>query len=236
MKKTIASVVGIAGIAALAQACAVQSTDASKFREPIPQKSDVALGVPGSATAGSSTQSAGVKLQDNGPGGGSGGTGYAEFYSFTRSITDGVDTGTVLIIGEIEAITSLPPTTIDDNHAVWGPGSGDALDPVTWKLVVTQVGDREYDYEVDGRPHLSTSEADWKPLLQGHGYGNTHPMHRSGTFTLDNDAMRSLDPTRTSDTGTVKVTFDGRNYPIAITAAVAGSMSPCSTRRTAPAR
>ncbi|HEY8041834.1 MAG TPA: hypothetical protein VIF15_18650 [Polyangiaceae bacterium] len=217
MDKTIAAVlVGATTLAGLAQGCALPQ-DASKFREPIPQKGDVSLAMPGSQASGAAGQSASIRIQGGGTGGG-GSTGFSTFYEFTRNISDGVDYGTAVIIGEIVAITSLPPTTVDDNHAVWGPGSGDALDPVTWKLVVTQVGDREFDYEVDGRSHLSTSDADWKAIVTGHGYGKSHPSHRSGWFQLDNDVFRSLDPMRGTSTGKVKVTFDARAYPLTIVA------------------
>jgi hypothetical protein len=219
MKKTIAAVWGVGALLVGAQGCVLQSA-ADKFREPIPAASDAQLALPGSAVNGSSTQSAHVRIQ--GGGGGGGPASNAWLYSFTRDISDGVDFGTVAILGTIVAITDNPPTTIDANHATWGPGSGDALDPVTWKLVVTQVGDREYDYEIDGRPHLSQSDADWKPILTGHGWGKTHPNYRSGDFLIDNDAYKSLDGTHSS-TGTVKVTFDARTIPSTVDAHVTTS-------------
>lgn len=220
--RPIASMMGGAALLALAQGCTLQTSGADKFREPIPSPGDASLGVPGTraaaaAAAGSTQSTRGVKLQGNGGGGGS---SDAQFYVFTRDIADSVDWGTAIILGTVVAITDNPPTTIDDHRAVWGPGSANALDPITWKLVVTQVGDREYDYEIDGRPHRSQSEADWKTILGGHGWGKTHPNHKSGWLQFDNDAFKSLDPQRGKDSGTVKVTFDARSYPITIEADV----------------
>jgi hypothetical protein len=221
MHKTIAAVLGSAALVGWTQGCTLQTSDAERFREPIPQSSDATLALPGSLAAGGSAQSASaVRVQNNGTSGGAGTSGNASFYSFTRGIADTVYLVTVLILGEITAVTSLPPTTIDASHAVWGPGSGDALDPVSWKLTVTRAGDGGYDYEVDGRPHLSTSEADWRAILTGHGYDRADSRHRSGTFTVDSDALRALDPSRNGGTGTVKVTFDSRSYPVTITADV----------------
>jgi len=222
MDKIIAAVLAGGVLCGLTQGCTLQTGDANRYREALPQTSDAALAVPGSQVSGSSAQSAsGVRLQGiGGGGGGSGSSGDASFYVFTRDVADGVDLVTVLVIGEVTAITSLPPTTIDANHAVWGPGSSNALDPVSWKLTVTHAGDGGYDYEVDGRPHLSTSDSDWKPVLTGHGYDASDARHRSGTFMVDRDALHALDPSGNQDGGQVKVTFDGRTYPISITADV----------------
>ncbi len=221
MRKTIATIGTLFGSAAfvMSAGCSLQtSPDASRFREPIPQASQVALGIAGSQVAGAKTQAApagGVHLQDGpGSGGGGGTTTDASYYQFTRSITDSVDTVTTEILGEILVVSSLPPTTVDANHAVWGPGSSDALDPVTWKLTVTATGGGAYTYEVDGRPHLSTSESDWKAVLTGQGYDGSSPSYQSGSFTVDNGALAALDPTSTTSTGTVSITYDARSYPL----------------------
>jgi hypothetical protein len=187
----------------------------------------VALGIAGSPYAATTTAQAAPKTGltvQSGPGSGGGGsgvttTGDASYYQFTRSITDSVDTVTVAILGEVDAVMSLPPTTMDATHAVWGPGSSDALDPVTWKLTVTATGGGQYTYEVDGRPHLSTSDADWQAILTGQGYDATSASYQTGSFTVDNDAMRALDPTQTG-TGTVSITYDARAYPLNATADV----------------
>ena len=218
MEKIIAATVGVCAVLAGAQGCVLQNA-ADKYREPIPG-SEAYLAVAGSSVHGTgATQGArssgGLRLQDNGGGGSN-----AWMYTFTRDVSDGVDFGTAVILGTIVAITDYPPTTIDAHSATWGPGSGDALDPVTWKLVVTEVATNEFDYEVDGRPHLSQSDADWKAVLTGHGWGKTSPNYKSGWFQIDNDAFHALDPSRGTSNGTVKVTFDGRQTPSTIDAHV----------------
>jgi hypothetical protein len=229
MRKTIATIGTLFGtplgtVMLMLTGCSLQTEDASKFRQPIPESSQVALGIAGSPYAATTTTQAAPKTAltvQSGPGSGGGVTtaGDASYYQFTRSITDSVDTVTVAILGEVGAVMSLPPTTIDANHAVWGPGSSDALDPVTWRLTVTATGGGEYSYEVDGRPHLSTSDADWQAILTGQGYDATSPSYKTGTFTVNNDAMRALDPTQTG-TGTVSITYDARAYPVNATADV----------------
>ena len=218
MNKTIAAMLGMGMVAGLmAQGCALP--DASKFRDPIPQQGDAQIAVAGSQVGGgTTTQSAQVKLAGIGNGGG---TDYASMYEFTRQITDGVDTGTFGVVAAIAAVTSYQPTSIDDKQATWGPG-GDALDPINWKVVVKEVGDNEFDYEVDGRPHGSSSDADFKAIVTGHGYGKSHPSYRSGTLTLFGDVMAALDPTR-SNGGTAKITYDARGWPRTVTADITTS-------------
>ncbi len=225
MRRTIAAALGIAALVGTAPACTLKADQADSFREPIPAASDTALafaGAQGGGTAGQAAAAPSLHVQSGpGAGGGTAGAGgTASFYQFTWDITESVDTVTLAILGEVAAVASLPPTTIDGSHAVWGPSGSDALDPVTWKLTVTLVGPDQYTYEVDGRPHLSQSDADWKAILTGQGWGKGSPSYRSGSFVVDADALRSLDPTRTTSTGSVTITYDARSYPINVTADV----------------
>ena len=212
---------GAAALAMLAQACA-PAPDASKFRDPIPQQGDAALAIAGSQVGGvgGATTGVGSSIHVSGASG-SGGSDYASFYEFTRQINDGVDSTTFGIIADISAVTAYPPTTVDDTHAVWGPG-GDALDPVNWRVTVTQIADGEFDYEVDGRPHGSTNDADFKAIVSGHGYGKTHPSYRSGTLTVYGDVLQALDPSE-SNGGTAAITYDARNWPRTVVADVTTS-------------
>jgi len=215
------AVVGTAGLALLAQACAA-APDASKFRDPIPQQGDAALAIAGTQVAGTTgTQSAAAGSDIHLAGLGGGGADYASFYEFTRQITDGVDNGTFQIISVVAAVTSYPPSSVNDTAAVWGPG-GDALDPVNWRVTVTQVATGEFDYEVDGRPHGDTNDADFQAIVTGHGYGKSHPSYRSGTLTVYGSVLQALDPSE-SNGGTAKITYDARTYPRTVTADITTS-------------
>lgn len=213
--------VSLALLASLTQACAA-APDASKFRDPIPQQGDAALAIAGTQVGGGTgTQSAAIGSSVRIAGLGGGGTDYASFYEFTRQITDGVDSGTFQIIAVIDAVTSYPPTTVNDTQAVWGPG-GDALDPVNWRVTVTQTASEEFDYEIDGRPHGDTNDADFQAIVTGHGYGKSHPSYRSGTLTVYGAVLQALDPSE-SNGGTAKITYDARTYPRTVTADITTS-------------
>jgi hypothetical protein len=219
--RTMAMAWGACFAAALPLGC-IAATDKSpdKFREPIPASSEVSLGVPGAASPGKTTQAA------NAPA--SAAPAYAKYYQFTRNVTDGVDMVTAWILGSVWFVVHLPPTTIDDHKATWGPG-GDALSPVVWRLTVTEVADHEFDYELDGRPKAATSEAAFVAVLKGHGYGKAHPEHRNGSFSVDNDAARSLDPARNHDNGTAKVTYHLSSWPATIAVSLRPTLEPSWT-------
>ena len=96
---------------------------------------------------------------------------------------------------------------------MWGPGADDALSPVVWRMTVNEVGDHEYDYTLEGRPKASTSEADYKAILTGHGFGKERIEHRQGWFKVDNDVSHALDPAKNHDSGNLKITYDLRQLP-----------------------
>jgi hypothetical protein len=193
--------------ASVATGCVASTDDGDKFREPLPAASDMNLAVPRSWGA---TTRSGLAV---GP---SDAPAYAKFYQFTRDVTDGVDLVTGIVLGSVWLVVHTHPTTIDEHQATWGPGNGDALSPVVWRLVVTEVDKGVFDYELDGRPKASTSDADYLAVLKGRGYGREHAEHRNGSFTIDNDAARTLDPARANDHGTTKITHHLHDWPATI--------------------
>jgi hypothetical protein len=216
MRKWV-SLVCFGAIGVVGNACTLQTDNAERFRDPIPQTGDVAMGVPGTSGAGAKSQS--LHLMDTPLGG----TGYAKYYQLTRDLADVVDAGTAWVLTLVWLIVHSPPSHLEAHTAVWGPGNGDALSPVVWRFTVVETGDHEYDYKLDGRPKASVSDADFKTVLSGHGFGKTRAEHREGNFTLDFDASRALDPARNKDQGTAKFTFDLRQMPATISVDIAST-------------
>src|SRR5689334_2307499 len=83
--------------------------DADRFRDPIPEASQVSLALPGSGGAPASSATLAY-----------GGAGeHAKFYEFTRAMTDGVDGVTRSILGSIWIVVHTRPTTIGNHEATW---------------------------------------------------------------------------------------------------------------------
>jgi hypothetical protein len=193
---TVASTIALSG-------CVLEKKeDAGRFREAIPQADQVEVSGPESAQGqqGAASQTQADEPWANGP--------WAKYYGFTRVVRDGVNAITGVILGSVWIIVHTQPTSVEENEAVWGPWT-DSLEPVTWRFRVTEVGQDEYEYRLEGRPKSSDSDSDFRPVLLGKGFGKAHPSHGDGDFTIDLDTARELDPFYLGDdSGTVKVTHD----------------------------
>jgi hypothetical protein len=201
---------GFAGCAVainLLSGCALQKKDdADEFRDAVPQSAAVSLSGPDTASGSTSTASApparGALSTTPTP------TPYATWYGFTRAERDGVNAVTADVLGSVWLIIQSEPSAVATDSATWGPYT-DELDPATYRFRVTRVAQDEYDYVFEGRPKASTSDADFQPVLSGHGYGKPHPMHGQGTFTIDLDEAKTLDPYKhPNDSGSVVIVHD----------------------------
>jgi len=180
-----------------------EDTDAERFRGAIPQAESVQVAGPeDTQNAGSQT---GQSIQADepwaeGP--------WAKWYGFTRHVRKDVNGVTALVLGGIWVVVHTQPTSITPNEATWGPFT-DSLEPVTWRFRVTEVGEDEYDYTLEGRPKASESDGDYRSVLTGKGWGKGHANHGDGFFEIDLDTARELDPfEHQGDSGKIKVTHD----------------------------
>lgn len=178
--------------------------DVDKFRQAIPEAKAVEVSGPESAQSKTGAQSTTLAEGDepwaDGP--------WAKYYGFTRHVRQGVNGTASVILGSIWIIVNTQPTDVSDKEATWGPYT-DALEPVTWRFRVTEVGDLEYDYKLEGRPKGSSSEADYRAVLSGKGWGRESEKHGDGFFQIDLDTAKALDPfNHGDDSGIVKITHD----------------------------
>jgi hypothetical protein len=81
--------------------------------------------------------------------------------------------------------------------------------PASYRFRITRVAQDEYDYVLEGHGKMSTSDSDYRALLSGHGFGKPHMMHGQGTFTIDLDVAKALDPfAHRDDSGKVTIRHD----------------------------
>src|SRR5262249_31970487 len=197
MRRSILAVTAVSSFLCFAatEGCMLKHADdgADKYRQAIPETSQVALSVPKSGGGTTSTAASGTKgvysTKGDAPA-----ASDAKYYAFTRDIADATDATTAIVLGLVWVIVHSTPTSVDAHHAVWGPGSGNSLDPNVWRMTATEVSPHEYDYVLAARPKASTSEGDYVAILTGHGWDESSPNHKSGWFRVDNDAYRAADP------------------------------------------
>ena len=216
---------------ALLGGCTLEKTDdVEQFREAVPAASSVAVDGPDSTGANGREAASGSRgTLAEAPAAGT----PAYWYTFTRNVRDGVNVVTAVILGTVSFVVHTPPSSVSEDRAVWGPYDGDALDPVTWRLTVTRIGDHHYHYVVEGRRKADRGGM-FLTVLDGDGYDRLSPSHGDGSFTLDLDNAKTLDPSRhADDAGTVTIEHElprdiGRRVnalPRTITATVAAPTS-----------
>ena len=191
----------------LLSGCALQKKDgADEFREAVPESEAVSLSGPDSSNGSSTTASAPPQrgaLSISPPA-----TAYSKWYGITRDMRDGVNTVTAGVLGGVWLIIQSEPSRTTKDSATWGPYT-DQLDPATYRFRVTRVATDDYDYVLEGRPKASTSDADYQAVLTGQGYGKPSSLHGQGSFAIDLDAAKALDPYKhPNDSGTVTIVHD----------------------------
>ena len=196
--------------------------DGGEFRDAVPQSQSVALSGPDGNGA-TDTASAGPSRRTLGTGTS---TPYAKWYGFTRDMRDGVNSVTAAVLGSVWLVVQSTPSKVDTDSATWGPWD-DELAPASYRVRVTRVATDEYDYVLEGHSKTSTSDSDYRAVLSGHGYGKPHEKHGQGTFTIDLDLAKALDPYKhPNDSGQVTVTHEFSENLAALPRSITAAVTP----------
>ncbi len=131
------------------------------------------------------------------------------YYVITRLATVGVNSTVGAIFNGLEDIARNPPTSVEGNTAVWGPGSGDALDPNEYKLTVTG-GEAKFDYKFEYR--RKNGGGDFVVLASGHSDKSSGKADGKGDLTIDVTAWGEA-TIRPCDRGTADITYDTTTQP-----------------------
>ncbi|MGC4064055.1 MAG: hypothetical protein QM784_05330 [Polyangiaceae bacterium] len=83
------------------------------------------------------------------------------------------------------------------------------MEPATYRFRISKAGDGGYNYVYEGRPKTSTSDDDYRVIVEGIGYARADERHGDGHFTIDMDVMRELDPVEhENDSGSLRIDHD----------------------------
>lgn len=182
-------------------ACGSQKAGTTEFQEALPEQGSVNVDGPDGEHA-DMTTAAGMRgtLADGAS------SAPAYWYSFTRDARDGVNAVTGVVLVSVWVVVHTEPSELDDEHAVFGPYEGDALDPARYRLTVTRVGDHHFRYVLAGQ---KKSGGDYLDVLDGDGYSRASDQHGQGRFVLNLDNAKTLDPSRhQNDSGSVTVVHE----------------------------
>lgn len=199
-----------AGFAACNQEAAESETE--EFRNGVPRTETILMAVPGGAAKGQALQAS------NDPSPAVEATSQAllgekaEWYTRTHDVTTVVNGAAFVVGGLVEHILKFPPTSLQDNQAVWGPWE-EPLEPVAWKFTITRVADHTFQYAFDGRPKADPNAAFVTVLAGTHtpavdAAGRTVARFGSGSFTLDWDARATLPQPPDDNVGKVDYSYE----------------------------
>jgi hypothetical protein len=172
-----------------------------EYKAAVPSKDEVTIQLPdkggsGTASAGSHGRIDQALLGET-----------SEFYLWTRGITTVVNGSALVLIGILDAITDHPATSQTQNSRTWGPYAPGGLDPLSYRLVVTKLGPKQFSFSLEARAKGSQSEADFLPLLDGEATREAGVHKGKGTMSLHFDNARKLHPA-TCERGTIVYAFD----------------------------
>ncbi|RKG89670.1 hypothetical protein [Corallococcus terminator] len=184
-----------------AAGCNDAETNEDTFRDGLPSKEMMQVKAP---------KESGQGLTASGPSAMYGLGQKAEYYQATVNATVSINGGTLWVLNLIEQIAKYPPTTLEENKAVWGPHT-DALSPTTWRLTVTKSGDASFSWVLEGKAKAD-ADSGFKAVLSGtqtvavDANGERLKGFGSGELFIDWDASHSL-PDGDENVGTVEIRY-----------------------------
>lgn len=189
MKKLMMAAVAVAGLAVTG--CGVDKGE--PFRQGFPRGETVKLNLPENKAAltGEGQRRDGLEGQT------------AEFYKLTRGVTVTVNGAGAAVLNLVEKIVEYPPTSVNQNVAVWGPHT-DALSPNTFKFTVTKVAENQFEYVLEAKGKTEADSA-FRVILSG-SHVSTGDKLGSGTFLVDWDRAQTL-PEHDKNVGTASYTY-----------------------------
>src|SRR6185369_17043642 len=136
MTRHIAACLVLAGLTA---GCRPKLEEAEEFRRGVPREETVTAQVPSKGQGQALTVEGQTQALKGLP---------AEYWALTFGVSATLNGGAAFVGLLVKTVVSFPPTELGADKAVWGPFS-DTLDPVTWKVTVTRVGDHKFSYQFD---------------------------------------------------------------------------------------
>ena len=173
MKRLVAKL-GV-GLLVACAGCGAKSVD--DFRKGLPSNGSVKIEAP---------QKAGALVGDT-----------ATWYLVTLGATLTVNGGTLAVLDVLHNIVANPPTSHPSAKVyVWGPGQGNPLDPLSYRLTVTDAGGNVFTYNLDAKGKADPDSAFVTILSGTHTAvvvgGKNDEAHGSGSFLLDWDKRKAL--------------------------------------------
>ncbi len=209
-------------MSALLMASACGLPDDAEFRGAPPSTRQVTIAFPGV-----STMSARLPREDNPPRSPSA----ALYFELSHAMAQLLNTSALQLLSVARVMVQLPATTRMGPSRTWGPYEPGGSDPLTYRLVVTQLGDAVFAYTLSARGTGPKSESEFLTVLEGSVSKGEEASAAKGRMTVYFDNRRRLQPD-SCEQGKLDYEYDSLGEPalLDITLSQAGSQNPAGRR------
>lgn len=123
-----------------------------------------------------------------------------------------LNTGAAFVLVLVRIIVAFPVTSVEGDTLVWGPWH-DAGAPGEYKLTARLSDEGVWEWALSGR-RFGDASASFKTVVSGEATPG-RPRRGSGSFTIDFDIARAIDPGSAGE-GQLSVTYDLERDPITL--------------------
>ncbi len=221
MRETIAAV---AALALLASGCSKEDITAEEARSAIPEASAIRIDTPkDSADAQASASAALVAEGEASFDPSSPVLAHSDYARWSYVTAWTVNGGAWWMLATVRFITLLPPTECSDDTCTWGPWdeasrSNPELKVKRWKLSVTKVAERRFEYELSAMNLVEAGP--FLPIVTGVAEPD-RPWRGKGELTVHFDNARQL-PEAGNDYGTLSLAYDTTGQTRTVEATLVG--------------
>ncbi len=154
------------------------------------------------------------------------------YYRLSQNMATLLNVSALQLLSVARVMVQLPATTRMGQSRTWGPYAPGGADPLTYRLVVTQLGDAVFAYTLSARaPSTVASESEFLTVLEGAVTQGTAIGSGKGRMTVHFDNRRKLSP-QSCEQGRIDFDFDSLGDPaqLDITLSQAGSQNPLNRK------
>lgn len=193
--------------------------DDAEFRGAPPQPQQVTVAFPGV-----STMSIRPPKEDDTPKG----TELASYYKLAQNLATQMNGSSLQLLSVARVMVQLPATTRMGQSRTFGPYAPGGADPLTYRLVISKLGDAVFAYTLSARgPSVGMTESEYLTVLEGAVTQGESIGSGKGRMTVYFDNRRKLSPP-SCEQGRIDFDFDSLGHPalLDITLSQSGSQNP----------
>ncbi len=197
--------------------------DDAEFRGATPQPQQVTVAFPGV-----STMSIRPPKEETNPKAAE----LASYYKLAQTVATQLNGSALQLLSVARVMVQLPATTRMGQSRTFGPYAPGGTDPLTYRLVISKLGDAVFAYTLSARgPSVGVTESEYLTVLEGAVTQGESVGSGKGRMTVYFDNRRKLSP-QSCEQGRIDFDFDSLGSPalLDITLSQSGSQNPLSRK------